>query len=718
MFHLDRDAHGIATVTADRAAEAWRGMGAAAVIDRAEQMDFDRRRSTGRMAEVYGSAWIPADILARRLGLETSARADVEAMEPATHAIFEQFCRGINGIEDSGTERWEPWHCVAAFKARHVLMGEWQFKLLRSALAALDGPEAVDRLRLGWPAGARMTTPSGSRRPAATVSAEALMYEAVAEIAAASDLLGFSSEVHAGSNVWVLGSHRTSTGKPILTSDSHRALEHPNVYWQVRIRCPEFSVAGATFPTLPGFPHFGHNMYVGWAITHAGADTQDLYLEEFRATQIGYVSRTPEGEALCTSRTETIVVRDAEPVVIRCHNTVNGPVVHGDPETGSAISLRWTATAEPCRQFGALASMLTARDVSSFLAAQHSWVDPVNNLMCADRHGAIAHQVRGAVPRRRTHGGAHTVARPAWRSDSLWVGVTPTVGLPGEQNPASGLLANCNNSVTDDSDLSINDSLGDLFRIERIHELLEDTNERYTVENMRLAQIDVESVAARGWINMLADRGPFDDEAESARTVLVGWDGVLRPDAKAPVVYHRFRVALAERLLVRLLPRSHGLLANPRYPAGAKLVKRFMSALIFSAPGMRSPAEGLSDQDLSVALAATAPASAPRSEGRSQTWSDVHQLVLAGTTLGLPGDGDCIFANDASLVSATPNIISGPVYRQIIDLADLGRSCWVTPTPPTDVAPQLDTDSQLAHWATGRLIPINLVPYRSQEPPS
>ena len=49
--------------------------------------------------------------------------------------------------------------------------------------------------------------------------------------------------------------------------------------------------------------------------------------------------------------------------------------------------------------------MLTARDVAELAAAQDGWVDPVNNLVCADTGGRIAYQCRGELPVRSSDAG-------------------------------------------------------------------------------------------------------------------------------------------------------------------------------------------------------------------------------------------------------------------------------------------------------------------------
>ena len=43
-------------------------------------------------------------------------------------------------------EPWQPWHSVAAYLVRHVLMGQWQHKLANAVLLARAGAGAFERL--------------------------------------------------------------------------------------------------------------------------------------------------------------------------------------------------------------------------------------------------------------------------------------------------------------------------------------------------------------------------------------------------------------------------------------------------------------------------------------------------------------------------------------------------------------------------------------------
>lgn len=719
-------------MVAENLDDAWWGLGYAAAQDRLWQMEYDRRRAVGRWAEVVGGDAVAADVLARRLQIASAARLDVLAMDDETRQSFESYAAGVNASVSDGDslppeyaragipfEPWESWHSVAAFKIRHVLMGVWQYKLARAVLLACEGPEAFDTFDPTPRPGMLLTTPAGER---VTAADDALLAQARDDVAAAAAELGFLAEVEAGSNAWAVAGSRTRSGRPLLVNDSHRAVDVPNVYWQARIETAQLRVAGATFPGIPGFPHFGHNGRVGWAITNAAADAQDLVLEAFRDADGALVSRTTDGWAPARTTVERIEVADGRAVDIECVRTENGPVVHGDPRSGRALSLRWTATEEPCRQFHVLARMLSAITVHDFLDAQAGWVDPVNNLLCSDVEGNIGYLLRGGIPRRRRPAGTQ-VPVPGWEGDSRWEGRVPFQELPREVNPPLGFIANANNTVTGTTDgVEISHSVNDFYRAERIYEVLEASRE-HDAESMRRLQCDTVSIPARLWSAHLAHRGRFHGDAELARQVLADWDGELDAPRPAGLLYACFRRALAEVLTRQHLgPTGRELLSGTNVPAGGILLKRWFAQLVWPADG-ESPAQHIDDAALGEALA-TAWEDAARVAGPDPAawrWRDHHRLepkhTLSGTEdCDLPNPAPVTAAGDAETVRAAAygwprnspfNVTNTSVYRQILDFAALDESRWIIPGGACGSPESPHYQDQLPLWESGRLMPMS-----------
>ncbi|HEY0247871.1 MAG TPA: penicillin acylase family protein [Gryllotalpicola sp.] len=733
---LSRDAYGIPAITAPSTAAAWWGLGYAAAQDRLWQLEYDRRRACGRWGEVAGRAGLAADRLARRLRLEDAARADIAAMQPETLAAFAAYAEGVNAGAASRPlppeysragidfEPWEPWHSVAAFKIRHVLMGVWQFKLLRARILADEGVEAFRTLDPVPREGMRFTTPSGARQ-AGELAADAELWRASwGELAAAASELGFLSEVEAGSNAWAVAGSRTETGMPVLCNDPHRAADVPNVYWQARLECPEFVVTGATFPGIPGFPHFGHNGRVGWAITNAAADAQDLLVERFRRGEAGLEVLTSTGWQAASTRRERIRLRDPasgaeESVELVSVATPNGPVVHGDPESGRALSLRWTATERPCTQFDVLDRMLRADTVEEFIAAHEGWVDPINNLLSADAAGNIGYLLRGALPARRDPAAAELPV-PGWLESSGWDGRVPFARMPRELNPANGYLANANNTVVDPAgSVLVTHAANDFYRIERIDELLE-SKEHHSLAELHAYQNDTSSVAARLWAGYLAGLAQGEGDVELGRATLAAWSGALGESGPAPVIYAHFRRELVRLALPRIVSSATAeRLIAAELPASGVLIKRWIAQVAWEIRLSGAPLapvdEGLVREALALSVAAARAVCGP--ELSAWDWRALHPLRPRHTVpaFGLAdprpacagGDSDTVQNAAYGWRSGTPfTVTNTAVYRQILDFSGEGRGGWVIPGGGSGNPLGAHYDDQLEFWEKGELLPM------------
>ncbi len=154
--------------------------------------------------------------------------------------------------------------------------------------------------------------------------------------------------------------------------------------------------------------HFGHAGNVAWAVTNAMADYQDLYVEELRGDQ----ARGPAGWEPVVTHQETVLVRDADPIVVDVVETRRGPVIDGN------LSLRTPARAFADLGFGALLPLLhssTADDVADALAG---WVEPVNSVLVADTTGRVLQLAAGRVPLRDDRN--RWVPVPAWDPRYSW----------------------------------------------------------------------------------------------------------------------------------------------------------------------------------------------------------------------------------------------------------------------------------------------------------
>ena len=281
-----RDRFGIPHVRARSAHDAFFGQGFATAQDRLWHMDHDRRWAYGRWAEFGGESAIEQDLLMRRFQLRASVESDYEAVNVETRAMLDAYASGVNAfIETTGPlpieyrlveaepEPWRPWDCIAAFKARHILMGVFEAKLWRARLVRKLGPEGAAGLLPRPRRGDLLIVPPGAEYDGTGTDAVAALSEGAKITGGWADgPTSLGPDADAGSNNWAVSGSRTASGKPLLAGDPHRPLETPNVYYQNHVSCPDFDAIGLSFPGCPAFPHFGHNAHVAWCVTHAQAD--------------------------------------------------------------------------------------------------------------------------------------------------------------------------------------------------------------------------------------------------------------------------------------------------------------------------------------------------------------------------------------------------------------------------------------------------------------
>ncbi len=729
---IRRDSYGIAHVRAEYEHDAWFAQGYVSASDRMWQMEYDRRRAVGRWSEVVGSSGLAADVLARRLQLGKAAQADVNAMVPEARAMFEAYAQGVNAYLRSGaqlpmeyelsgttTEPWEPWHSVASYLIRHVLQGHWQLKLANAILLARIGPDRYRKLNARSPRGTSVILPPGG--------AFTKLYEqAVADVQAASAHLGFLAEAAPGSNSWVVHGSRTTTGFPVLCNDSHRQLDAPNVYWQAHIACPDFDVIGATFPGVPGFPHFGHNGKVGWNITHASADCQDLFIEEFSDEgRLRY--RTASGWRDVVCRQEQIAIRGAATQPIDLFRTHHGPIVHGNPRDGHALALRYVATDEPRHGFEVFRTMLRAGNVAALHEAHRLWVYPANNLVSADAEGNIGYLTRAAVPMRPSAAGAHFPV-PGWTGEHDWQGMVPFERLPNAINPPEGFIATANQVIVDDGEPYLSHNFSVPFRAERIVGLLRG-NQQLSPETIASYQGDTTSVAAKKWVAFLHRFEPFAGAAENARRTLIAWDGNVLPGSGPALLYSCFRRVVAKALFAPVVGEANWeWLASGTLGSTPAMISHWLANVVWNLETSNTAPDGTPWTDMFPGVLAMAWADAVALGGPDPSrwrWDTVHRtdaqhtLSAIGEHLDPPsvsvgGDDDALQAASYGWERTTPDggrpqafaIRALSVYRQVVEFGHGVIASSIVPGGVQGSPGQPHRSDQLELWRTHQRVPM------------
>lgn len=711
-----RDTWGIPHIKARSQAEAFAGLGFAHAQDRLWQMEALLRRGTGRYAEWVGAAAINADALARRLDTAGASQRDYAALGSEARAMLEAYASGVNAFIATGYRpveyrllealpvAWQPWHSIAVMRQIGFLMGSVWWKLWRAAALQIVGAEGITRLRYEDGGNELLCLPPGLEKGPYKAAMADLRPGIEALLEAAIDVSG------GGSNNWALAPGRTATGRPLLAGDPHRVLEMPNMYAQAHLACDDFDVIGLTVPGVPGFPHFAHNGTVAWCVTHAFVDIHDLYVERFSADAQTCLFKD-QWEPV-RRRSERIAVRGTEAVEVDVVETRHGPVIAGDPATGTALALRSMQFAETDRSFDCMIPMLRATSVETLYEATRAWGLIDHNLVAGDTAGHIGYRVRAKVPRRPRSNGWLPV--PGWTGAHEWDGIVDWHRMPAATDPAGGVVVTANNRVAAEGDDYLCTDAMPPHRARRIWQRLAALASA-SVDDMAGVHRDVETIPGQELRERLRALSVADPQAAALQRRILDWDGRMAAESLGASAYVAVRLALT-----RLVADRSGLRAvaqNPwaQVPPGTVAENQ----LWWAVPGLlraddRTLLGGASwDELLGAALAQAAAtplepwgvAHRPRfAHPLSATFPDqAAELDRQSALVG--GDNDTIFATGCVAAIGTRAVYAS-LSRYVFDVGAWQNCRWIVfhgasgePGSPWHL-------NQNAAWAAGEMVPM------------
>ena len=525
-----RDEFGVPHCYAQSAADALFAMGFVHVQDRFWQMEIFRRMAAGRLAEVVGPSGLPMDRLMRYIGLH---RASVDAWAQTPDDVRDEVAPYLAGIQAAiactppplevrilnyQPEDWRPEHSIQGAKALAFFLAPgWLEQIERARLVEAAGLDVLLAIDPSPSPDDPVVVPPGA--PYGALSQD--LRSGYAEIVKLTGLTttGF------GSNNWAVAGHKTDSGHAFLAADPHLSANVPPSGYFLHLDCPEWSVAGATFPGLPGVI-WGFNRHVAWGPTAGLAVTQDLYVEEF--DDRGRY-RTPDGWEQPDYVHERIRVRGFPDEHHRVPMTRHGPVVssqvHG---VRLALALRSTLN-EPWQSAKALLALNATHDFASFRAALAEFHEFNLCFAYSDGEGQIGMQTCGAIPKRRTPA-AGWLPAPGWDPAFDWDGYIPRDELPSTFNPAAGRVWSANNALAPAAQLGFRVEALDAFRARRIGQAL-CSEGMDSFEAARELQIDCRSLPMLALRDHLLSITPRSATERRLLGALRDWNGDMAPDS-------------------------------------------------------------------------------------------------------------------------------------------------------------------------------------------
>jgi penicillin G amidase len=529
--------------------------------DRLWQLDYYRRKATGRLAEILGAEALPQDILARTVGLNRIAAQEVTQLPAETLALLEAFAQGLNLVMEASRNQlpiefdllgyapdpWRPVDTVAIWgEFRWYLTGRLPVIALPEVARRTLGDERLFRAFLTPESGEESIVPPGSY-PAAPVSSEAV-----------GNVVG-DPEAGVGSNNWVVDGNHTYSGAPLLASDPHVPFGALSWWYEAHLCGGSFNVTGATYIGVPTVL-FGRNEQVAWGLTNNICSQRDLYQEQTDPAHPDCFLYDGQWEP-ARELTEVIQVRDSTPVHKTIRFSHNGPIIDellpGPVQKTGPVSLRWLG-ATRCDEITPMLNASRAPTCDTFRAALHDWRAPTFSFVFADTAGAIGYQCVGRIPIRHNWDRGY---RPGWDPTHQWQELIPYAGMPALANPPEGWIRTANNRTAPaDYPYPLSGTWSSGHRAERIRHMLEAQNRfgqadfvrmHYDVRSQRAAEATPPLLAALANVH--------DPQLQTAAAMLQGWDYRMEPDQVGAALFEVFfrqwsRIVAAARFPAELAP--------------------------------------------------------------------------------------------------------------------------------------------------------------------
>ena len=584
-----RDTANVPHILGQSDSDVFFGLGYAHAQDRLWQMLVMRRTAQGRLSEVFGLRTVETDKLLRRLDLYNLAQQSVAAQDHDTIAMLNAYAAGVNArlvqinkqalgrgapemfIFDVPVAPWTPADSLAILKLMALQLSDHlQTEVLRAQLSMVlpDARRLADILPDAPGSGVSALPaysslmPKGHTMHAAHSPAQRPFLWPVPPRGMAS-----------ASNAWAAAPQRSAAGGTLLANDPHLGLSAPTIWYLARLQLASGGVIGGTIPGMP-LVLSGRSEDLGWALTSAYMDDQDVLLEQLNPENPEEYL-TPEGYKPFATRPSIVEIKDHTPVTLTLRWSENGPILAGSDfdlaeitPKGHVASLSWTALSPADTSMMAGLRLMQAKTVQDALEGSALYIAPAQNLTVVDGV-QIAMRTIGAMPRRdAAHQTQGRMPAPGWLAQNRWQGLFPASANPEFVNPNGGILGNTNNKTVERPfPLHVSFDWGDSQRVQRWQRLMQ-SRQVHTRDSFIEAQLDTVSPTARSLLPLIgaelwftgapAPQGTPERQRQIALQLLAEWNGEMNEHLPEPLIY----MAWVRHLQRRLIQDELGTLAQ------------------------------------------------------------------------------------------------------------------------------------------------------------
>ena len=510
---ISRDAQGYASIKGQNRNDVAYALGFVHAQERFFQMDLLRRNASGELSELFGEMALELDKKRRVHRFRTKAERGFAALPAEQKLLLQRYTAGVNaGLAELG---WPPFEYGLLAQTPRNWVEADSFLALYSMYLDLQGSEGKDELAMGlmqqklpadwydflfqhspdWQAA--MDDSKVSLTPMPKSSYPAVL--AGQKTACADCTLHDSTDI--GSNNFAVSGKRTADGRAILADDMHLGIRVPGTWFKAQLKWMEngeaFEVAGVSLPGTPAIVA-GSNGHIAWGFTNSTADWSDVIA--LKLDEKGEKYQTADGWQEFSYQNEVIKVKGQPDELVLQKETIWGPVLTPPFQN---YAYRWVAHDTQGANFNLL-TLEKSKGVKETLKLAASAGVPAQNLLVADKDGAIGWTLIGALPDRKVQ---QMDTPQDWSNgQNSWNGYLTQSAYPQIYQPQSGQLWTANSRMIGGKDLQLIGNGGyDLgARGQQIRDALTATAQ-HNEQSLHAIQLDHRALMLARWQQLLLD---------------------------------------------------------------------------------------------------------------------------------------------------------------------------------------------------------------------
>jgi penicillin amidase len=360
--------------------------------------------------------------------------------------------------------------------------------------------------------------------------------------------------------------------------------------------------------------------------------------------------------------------------------------------------------------------------VKDFLAAFKDYHSPMQNVVLADVQGHISYKAIGKVPVRKAENDLMGMApAPGWDAKYDWAGWLPMDQTP-EDHGQKGWIATANQRITPAGyPYFLGQDWVAPHRMDRITQMIE-AKPQHDIESMKTMQNDVLSLSTQRLLPHLLAAKSGHALAPAALKVLQSFNGEMKTDGSAPLIFAYWADELTRALVEPKLGKE---LFQSQY--GKRHFRSFLEDTMAKQEAWWCAPKSCGNQANEAFTRALERLS--KEQGKDVAhwqWGKAHMAISSHRPLGKspflakwldvvePSPGDPFTVNVGTYWLNEPHepfaSRHAPSMRAIYDLNDLQNSLFIYQTGQSGVIGSEHYKDMSREWATGHYRPLQMTP--------